>query len=124
MLKSIFTFLAVLVVLCSCSQTDNNDNISINVEIATELVDAMSIESIEGKKPGIRNKVETTITVKNISNAQIKVLANGEWYDAQGNRYGGRRSPLTLAPGQIEIVNSGTQSGRVTAYKLSLVPDN
>lgn len=84
----------------------------------------MSIESVEGKKPGVRNKVEATITVKNISNAPIKILVKGEWHDSQGNRYGGSSSPLTLAPGQSDKVNSGTQSSKVTAYKLSLVPDN
>jgi hypothetical protein len=123
MLKNIFTLLAALAFLCSCSQTDSN-NISINVEIATELIDVVSIESVEGEKPGKKNKAEAAVTVKNISDSNQKILANGEWSDSRGNRYGGNSSPLTLAPGQSETAQTGTQSGKVTAYKLSLVPDN
>lgn len=137
MQNTAFAIIATLFFLFSCSGDDGNANknlhtnihlasgsdIVINVDVASELKNDIKINYAQGKKPGVTNSVETTITVTNETNSKKEILVNGNWYDSKGNGYGGNSNVLTLAPKQSKTLKTGTQSKNVTAYKVSLAPN-
>ena len=134
MKKTVLALIATLFFLFSCSNDDTNSNITlrtktiitsdseivINVAIAGELEDDIRIDHAQGKKPGVANAVESTITVTNETNLKKEILVKGNWFDSRGNGYGGNSNILILAPKQSETLKTGTQSKNVTAYNVSI----
>jgi uncharacterized protein YcfL len=133
MKKYLFIIVAALISLCSCSQDENanknlrtniklssESNIEVHVDIASELNNAITIVSANGKKPGAVNAVEAVIMVKNETDSEKRISTTGKWYDSRGNNYGGHGGELVLAPYQTEALNAGTQSKNVTTYSLSI----
>jgi hypothetical protein len=127
-----FCLLASMYYLAACAQeektvvagveADNNvataGNIVINVELAPALEKRISVASAVGARPGKKNPVETSITLKNESANSLALEIKGDWYDARGNHYGGSRSTLTIAGRQTHALHAGTRSADVSGYKL------
>jgi hypothetical protein len=99
-------------------------DIIINVAMADDLQGEIAITQAEGKKPGDRNSVDLSITVKNQSGSSMEIFADGKWYDHQGNQRGGQSSVLILAAGQSIDFLAGTNSRSVTAFQLTLSPND
>ncbi len=101
----------------------SDGNLIINVDMDLALQSLIHVTAAVGSKPGAVNPVETSITIQNDSAEQLVLEAQGEWYDGQGNRYGGITSTLTIAANQVHTLNAGTRSTHVVGYKLFLSQD-
>lgn len=92
----------------------------INVDMDAALKSSIRVSAATGAKPGEKNPVETSITIRNDSAQAETLQLRGDWYDAGGNNYGGSTSTLEIAAGQSQVLWDATRSARVSGYKLFL----
>ncbi|MFT4519443.1 MAG: hypothetical protein ACI9JM_001839 [Halioglobus sp.] len=99
---------------------DTSGGIEIHITIDGAVGGAVEIMQVESKKPGLKNPIETAVTLKNTSGTSLEVLVEGKWEDARGNGFGGINSPLTLRADEGQTITAGTHSKNVTVYKVSI----
>ena len=112
--RTVLSLLLLCLVACGDNESASGTTIEVETDITVSITllqkldNDLEVVSVEGMKPGANNRVEASITFRNNSTIDQRLLVEGEWENAAAHGRGGHSSVLLIGAGQTATFATGS----------------
>jgi len=131
-MRTVVSLLLLCLVACGENETalqsasgttiEVETDITVSITLLQKLDKDLEVVSVEGMKPGANNRVEATITFRNNSAIDQRLLVEGEWENSAAHGRGGHSSVLLIGAGQTATFATGSQARDITRFSVVVKP--